>query len=103
MRFSTFITVRSLLRAAGRVLGQARLCLSRYKASSYWLGEEVQLRYFGLFRLGFFGFGSIETPKLAVSERKRNNRNKRFVSDSAETSSVPFSVVSNRNWFRWTP
>ncbi len=31
-------------------------------------------------------FGSIETPKLSVSEQKRNNRNKRFVSDSAETS-----------------
>jgi hypothetical protein len=29
---------------------------------------------------------SIETPKLAVSVQKRNNRNKRFVSDSAETS-----------------
>ncbi len=31
-------------------------------------------------------FGSIETPKLAVSVLKQNNRNKRFVSDSAETS-----------------
>jgi hypothetical protein len=31
-------------------------------------------------------FGSIETSKLSVSVQKRNNRNKRFVSDSAETS-----------------
>jgi hypothetical protein len=31
-------------------------------------------------------FGSIETPKLSVSVQKRNNRNKHFVSDSAETS-----------------
>ncbi len=32
-------------------------------------------------------FGSIETSKLSVSVLNRNNRNKRFVSDSAETSS----------------
>ena len=38
-----------------------------------------------LFRLAFF-FGSIETPKLAVLAKKRNNRKKYFVSDSAETS-----------------
>ena len=38
------------------------------------------------FGLSFFCFGSIETPKLAVSVKMRNNRNKRFVSDSAETS-----------------
>ncbi len=31
-------------------------------------------------------FGSIETSKLFVSVLKRNNQNKRFVSDSAETS-----------------
>ena len=31
-------------------------------------------------------FGSIETSKISVSVQKRNNRNKRFVSDSAETS-----------------
>ena len=31
-------------------------------------------------------FGSIETSKLSVSVQKRNKRNKRFVSDSAETS-----------------
>ncbi len=31
-------------------------------------------------------FGSIETSKLSVSIQKRNNRNKRFVSYSAETS-----------------
>jgi hypothetical protein len=31
-------------------------------------------------------FGSIETSKLFVSVLKRNNRNKRVVSDSAETS-----------------
>jgi len=42
-----------------------------------------------LFWLAFFCFGSIETPKLAVSAKKRNNRNKCFVSDSAETSFGP--------------
>ncbi len=31
-------------------------------------------------------FGYIETPKQAVSILKRNNRNKRLVSDIAETS-----------------
>jgi hypothetical protein len=31
-------------------------------------------------------FGSIETSKLSVLVLKRNNQNKRFVSDSAETS-----------------
>ena len=31
-------------------------------------------------------FRSIETSKLSVLVKKRNNRNKRFVSDSAETS-----------------
>jgi hypothetical protein len=30
-------------------------------------------------------YGSIETSKLSVSVWKQNNRNKRFVSDSAET------------------
>jgi hypothetical protein len=40
---------------------------------------------FGLFRFVSVYFGLTETPKLAVSLWKRNNRNKRFVSDSAET------------------
>ncbi len=31
-------------------------------------------------------FGSIETPKLSVLVQNRNNRNKCYVSDSAETS-----------------
>ncbi len=39
-----------------------------------------------LFRLVSVCFGSIETSKLSVSVLKRKNRNKRFVSDSAETS-----------------
>jgi hypothetical protein len=38
-----------------------------------------------LFRFISVYFGLTETPKLAVSLWKRNNRNKRFVSDSAET------------------
>jgi hypothetical protein len=38
---------------------------------------------FGLFRMVFGCFGYIETPKQAVSILKRN---KRLVSDSAETS-----------------
>jgi len=41
---------------------------------------------FGLFRSVSVSFGFTETPKLAVSIWKRNNRNKRFVSNSAETS-----------------
>ena len=36
--------------------------------------------------VGLFCFGSIETEKLSVSVKNRNKRNKRFVSDSAETS-----------------
>jgi hypothetical protein len=39
-----------------------------------------------LFRLVSVCFGSIEKSKLSISVLKRNNRNKRFVSDSAETS-----------------
>jgi hypothetical protein len=42
--------------------------------------------FFGLFRLFSFCFGSIETPKLPVSIYNRNNRKKRLVSDSVETS-----------------
>jgi hypothetical protein len=42
--------------------------------------------FFGLFRLFSFCFGSFETPKLPVSIFNRNNRNKRLVSDSFETS-----------------
>ncbi len=41
---------------------------------------------FGLFRSVSVSFDFTETPKLAVSILKRNNRNKRFVSNSAETS-----------------
>ncbi len=44
------------------------------------------LTNFLLFRLAFCLFGCFETPKLPVSILKRNNRNKRLVSDSAETS-----------------
>jgi hypothetical protein len=42
--------------------------------------------FFGLFQFLFHCFGSIETPKHAVSILNRNNRNKRLVSDSVETS-----------------
>ncbi len=41
---------------------------------------------FGLFWMVFGWFGYIETPKQAVSILKRNNRNKRLVSYSVETS-----------------
>jgi hypothetical protein len=41
---------------------------------------------FVLFRKVFECFCYIETPKQAVSILKRNNRNKRLVSDSAEIS-----------------
>jgi hypothetical protein len=46
----------------------------------------VSTLFFGLFRLSSFCFGSIETPKRPVSILNRNNRNKRLVSDSFETS-----------------
>jgi hypothetical protein len=39
-----------------------------------------------LFRLAYVCFGCFETPKLLISMLKQNNRNKRLVSDSAETS-----------------
>ncbi len=42
--------------------------------------------FFVLFWMVFECFGHIETPKQAVSILKRNNQNKRHVSDSAETS-----------------
>jgi hypothetical protein len=45
-----------------------------------------QFIFFVLFRLFLFCFGSIETPKLAVSIQNRNNRNKHLVSNSVETS-----------------
>jgi hypothetical protein len=41
---------------------------------------------FWLVSVPFLRFGSIETPKHAVSILNRNNRNKRLVSDSVETS-----------------
>ncbi len=52
-------------------------------------------------------FGSIETSKLSVSVQKRNNRNKRFVSDSAETSfgssfgCFESKLVSKDTLIRW--
>ena len=46
----------------------------------------IKLFIFGWFWLVLFCFSSIETPKLAVLVKKRNNRNKHLVSDSAETS-----------------
>ena len=48
--------------------------------------ETYKVVLFSLFWLAFFCFGSIETQKLAVLVKIRNNRNKHFVSDSAETS-----------------
>jgi hypothetical protein len=42
--------------------------------------------FFGLFRLFSFCFGSFETPKLPVLIFNWNNRNKRLVSESIETS-----------------
>jgi len=41
---------------------------------------------FSLFRFVSVNFGLTETPKLAVSLWRGNNRNKHFVSDNAETS-----------------
>ena len=41
---------------------------------------------FGLFQLIIFCFGSIETSKLAVLVKMRNNQNKCSALDSAETS-----------------
>ncbi len=52
-----------------------------------WVNKKVYiLTNLLLVRLVFFCFGCIETPKLPVSILKRNNRNKRLVLDSAETS-----------------
>jgi hypothetical protein len=41
---------------------------------------------FGLFRMVLWCFSFIQTSKLSVSILKRNNQNKRLVSDSNETS-----------------
>jgi hypothetical protein len=46
----------------------------------------------------FVCFGSIGTPKHAVSIKKRNNRNKPFVSDCVETSFGSFeSKLASRD------
>jgi hypothetical protein len=50
---------------------------------SYYLPILILFRFF---RFLFHCFGSIETPKHAVSILNRNNRNKRLVSNSVETS-----------------
>ncbi len=50
------------------------------------MGMDMVIDIFLSFRMVFGCFGYIETPKQAVSILKRNNRNKRLVSDSAETS-----------------
>ncbi len=44
------------------------------------------------FSWSFVYFGCFETPKLPVSILKRNNRNKRLVSDRAETSFACFDT-----------
>ena len=46
----------------------------------------IQSFSFQFVSVGLFCFGSIETQKLAVPVKHQNNRNKRFVSDSAKTS-----------------
>jgi hypothetical protein len=57
-----------------------------------------------MFPIKLFGwssvcFGSFETLKLSVSVLKQNNRNKRFVSDSAETS---FGSIVSKDTLRLT-
>jgi hypothetical protein len=47
---------------------------------------DMDMAIFLLFRFVFGWFGYIETPKQTVSILQRNNRNKRLVSDSVETS-----------------
>jgi phosphoglycerol transferase MdoB-like AlkP superfamily enzyme len=49
-------------------------------------GIRLLVALFGLFRLFSFCFGTIETPKYAVSILKRNNRNKHLVLDNFKTS-----------------
>jgi hypothetical protein len=54
-----------------------------------WYGELKTLIFYQIcccFSWSFVCVGCFETPKLPVSILKRNNRNKRLVSDSAETS-----------------
>jgi hypothetical protein len=54
-----------------------------------WYGEIKRLIFeqiCGCFCWSFVCFGCFETPKLPVLILKRNNRNKRLVLDSAETS-----------------
>jgi hypothetical protein len=50
------------------------------------MGMDMDMAIFLLFRMVFGCFGYIETPKQSVSMLKRNNRNKRHVEASAETS-----------------
>jgi hypothetical protein len=62
-----------------------RLELGSRRPSSIHVFQLVSV-CFGLFRFISVYFGLTKTPKLPVLLWKRNNRNKRFVSDSAETS-----------------
>jgi hypothetical protein len=68
-------------------------CSDQYRNNrnkqNLWYGELIRLifyRFCCCFGWSFVCFGCFETPKLPVSILKRNNRNKRLVLDSAETS-----------------
>jgi hypothetical protein len=52
--------------------------------------------FFGLFWFLFLCFGSIETPKHAVSIFNRNNWNKRLVSDSTKSFGSSFGCFKSK-------
>ncbi len=67
----------------GQYFGRREIGLPSYNDLST---VEFYPQFSACFGFVSFNFGLTKTPKLAVSLQKRNNRNKCFVSDSAETS-----------------
>jgi hypothetical protein len=61
--------------------------------------RDMHMAIFLLFRfflIVFECFAYIETPKQTVSVLKKNNQNKRLVSDSAKQVLVPVSVIETK-------
>jgi hypothetical protein len=82
----------------------------KHRTSSFvkfcvWKGENQHFLYFFLICFSFSFFSSVccEIPKLSVSIQKRNNRNKRFVPESDETSFCSSFGCFDRNLFGRTP
>jgi hypothetical protein len=67
-----------------------------------WWGSQI-LCYYSCFTFKVDSFGSIETPKLAVSLFRETTKTNLFVSDSVKTSCGPSFSSFAINEFRSTP